>query len=277
MRRWIGISLLLFIVVATPARAQVVVIDPGNLVQTILIAERTWEHYQQLRREYETIRSDGDQSRQHGPVTEYPAIAITRHDPSRWEYGRPWIEGLNSGDPSGAAYAATTLPLERPNGETARLTAAARRAFERRYATVEITDTVAMRGGHQVALVRNYHGRLQDARPGARERRPESGFGVPRDDGDPRQDRRRRTAGPSSRHGHESALVARAGADAGAKQTGAGHGGRDDQYAADHVARWRRPRTRPSSREPVTRFEHGASHDSRIRTGGMSPCVAPLC
>ena len=106
--------------------------------------------------------SDGDQSRPHGQV---PSPG-DRHHPTRsqpWEYGRPWIEGLNSGDPSGAAYAATTLPLERPNGETARLTAAARQAFERRYATVEITDTVAMRGRAQVALVRNYHDRLQEA------------------------------------------------------------------------------------------------------------------
>ena len=45
----------------------------------------------------------------------------------------------------------------------AQLPLAARQAFERRYATVEITDSVAMMGGHQVALVRGYHGRLQQA------------------------------------------------------------------------------------------------------------------
>jgi hypothetical protein len=44
-----------------------------------------------------------------------------------------------------------------------RLTSSARRAFERQYATVEITDSVAAMGGHQVALVRGYHGRLQGA------------------------------------------------------------------------------------------------------------------
>ena len=145
MRRWIGISLLVLICLVHPARAQVVVIDPGNLVQTILIAERTWEHYQQLRREYETIvrmaTGLGNMDRFRAGDRHHPS------DPGRWEYGRPWIEGLNSGDPSGAAYPATTLPLERPNGETARLTAAARRALERRYATVEITDTVACEGG----------------------------------------------------------------------------------------------------------------------------------
>jgi hypothetical protein len=35
--------------------------------------------------------------------------------------------------------------------------------MERQYATIEITDSVAMMGGHQVALARGYHGRLQNA------------------------------------------------------------------------------------------------------------------
>ena len=35
--------------------------------------------------------------------------------------------------------------------------------MKRQYATIEITDSVAMMGGHQVALARGYHGRLQDA------------------------------------------------------------------------------------------------------------------
>jgi hypothetical protein len=35
--------------------------------------------------------------------------------------------------------------------------------MERQYATIEITDSVAMMGGHQVGLARGYHGRLQDA------------------------------------------------------------------------------------------------------------------
>jgi hypothetical protein len=79
-----------------------------------------------------------------------PPIALTSHDAARFEYGRPWIQGLNNGDATGAAYWSTTLPLERPNASLARLGGAARRAFERQYATVEITDSVAMRSGHQV-------------------------------------------------------------------------------------------------------------------------------
>jgi hypothetical protein len=50
-----------------------------------------------------------------------------------------------------------------PPNAPGRLTAAARRAFERQYATVEITDSVAMMGGHQVGLMRGYYGALQRA------------------------------------------------------------------------------------------------------------------
>jgi hypothetical protein len=162
MGRWIGVTLLLVMIVSATARAQIPVIDPENLAQAILIAERTWQHYQQLRQEYETVVRMASGL---GNMDKFrvPAIKVTRHDPALWEYGRPWIEGLNNGDPSGAAYAATTVPLQPPNEELGRLSAAARRAFERQYATVEITDTVAMRGGHQVALVRGYHERLQAA------------------------------------------------------------------------------------------------------------------
>jgi hypothetical protein len=35
--------------------------------------------------------------------------------------------------------------------------------MERQCATIEITDSVAMMGDHQVALARGYHGRLQNA------------------------------------------------------------------------------------------------------------------
>jgi hypothetical protein len=87
---------------------------------------------------------------------------LTRHDAGRWAYGRQWITALNSGDATGAAYLATATPLAAPNAP-ARLSAAARRAFERQYATVEITDSVAMMGGHQVGLMRGYYGELQRA------------------------------------------------------------------------------------------------------------------
>ena len=159
-RTLLGLTLVL--TTASTARAQLVVIDPANLYQTILIAERTWDHYQELRRQYETIQK---MSRGLGNMQGYrvPTIPITTHDPSRWEYGRPWIQALNTGDATGAAYLSTALPLLRPTTTPANLTAAARRTLERQYATIEIADSVAMMAGHQVALSRGYHGRLQTA------------------------------------------------------------------------------------------------------------------
>ena len=167
MSRRILLSLFLLTITATRAHAQIVVIDPGNLVQTVLIAERTLRHYEELQAQYRTILRMGQGL---GSMDRFrvPGISITRHDPSLWQFGRPWIEGLNSGDASGAAYAATALPLLRPDVQPSRLTASARRDLERRYATIEITDTVAMRGGHQVALVRGYHDRLQEGIQGLR-------------------------------------------------------------------------------------------------------------
>lgn len=156
------LGLLIVLTAVAPARAQVVVIDPANLTQTILIAERTWQHYQELRRQYETILR---MSRGLGDMEKYriPAVAVTAHDPSRWEYGRPWIQALNSGDATGAAYLSTALPLMRPTTTPARLSPAGRQMLERSYATIEIADSVAMMAGHQVALSRGYQSRLQTA------------------------------------------------------------------------------------------------------------------
>jgi len=162
MSRFFWVSLLILTTTATSVRAQLAVIDPANLTQTILIAERTWQHYDELRREFETIRR---MAQGLGNMDRFrtPPISMTRHDPSKWEYGRAWLEGLNSGDPSGAAYRETILPLESPDALLARLTPSARRSFEHQYSTIEITDSAALTGGHQVALVRGYHDRLQQA------------------------------------------------------------------------------------------------------------------
>ena len=62
-----------------------------------------------------------------------------------------------------AAISLTRSPAsERPDATAlARLPPDARRAIEDAYATIEITDSIAQRGAHQVALVRGYGGSLQ--------------------------------------------------------------------------------------------------------------------
>ena len=162
MSRRILLSIVFVVLMGSPGFAQLAVIDPANVVQATLIARRMQQHYEELRNQYLTILR---MARGLGNMDGYriPTIPITRHDASRWEYGRPWIQALNSGDAAGTAYLSTALPVLRPTTTPSRLTAEARRTLERQYATIEITDSVAVMGGHQVALARGYHGQLQQA------------------------------------------------------------------------------------------------------------------
>src|SRR5258706_8531525 len=68
-----------------PAHAQIVVIDPSNLTQAILIAERTLREYETLWAQYQTILR---MSQKLGNMDRFrtPPIAFTRHDPSRRVY-----------------------------------------------------------------------------------------------------------------------------------------------------------------------------------------------
>jgi hypothetical protein len=149
-------------VAAMPAQAQFVVHDPGNFAQAVLIAERTLREYQLLWEQYQTIVRMA-KGLDHMERYRMPTIPSTRHDVARWEYGGPWLQGLNSGDPDGTAYAQTIRRLEPPGYAFERLSTSARRTIEQAYAMVEITDAVAQTGGHQLALVREYSRRLQQA------------------------------------------------------------------------------------------------------------------
>ena len=87
MKRVIVVVALVSAVVA-PAHAQIVVVDPGNLAQAVLIAERTLREYETLWAQYQTIVR---MAQGLGNMDRYrmPSIAISRHDPSRWPYGAP--------------------------------------------------------------------------------------------------------------------------------------------------------------------------------------------
>ena len=160
-RRLIALTVVTCLL-AVPARAQFVVIDPGNLAQAILIADRTLQEYNTLLRQYEAILR---MSQGLGAMGQYriPVIGITGHDVGRFPYGAPWLQGLNSGDARGTLYEQAVRRLERPGNELSQLPASARKAIENAYATIEITDSIAEIGGHQVALVRGYSGHLQQA------------------------------------------------------------------------------------------------------------------
>jgi len=152
---------LLFLV-SVPAQAQLAVIDPENLQQAVLIAERTQRHLEELQAQYRTILR---MSRGLGDLAKYrtPPITAAQHSPNRWSQGAAWLQALNSGDPTGVAYAAVALPLDSVTTMPANMTARAQQVFARQVATIDIADSVAMMAGHQVGAIRQYDGRLQGA------------------------------------------------------------------------------------------------------------------
>ena len=121
----------------------------------------------------------------------------------------------------------------------ARLSAAARRAFERQYATVEITDSVAMMGGHQVGLMRGYYDELQRAVDALERDVLNDGASYHEMTADSRQGRGRRAARTPPGHGDEPTALACARATAGEEQAGAGYRSVDTQHATRHLARRR--------------------------------------
>jgi hypothetical protein len=145
-----------------PANAQIPVYDFATHAETILLVRKTITEYERLVEQYNTIVR---MSRALGNIGRYrtPPIAFSAHDTARFVYGAPWLNGLNAGDANGALYAQVARLLQRlPAAELARLPPAARRAIQDAYATIEITDSIAQRGAHQVALVRGFGGRLQN-------------------------------------------------------------------------------------------------------------------
>lgn len=153
-------TVVVMLTLAASLSAQIVVSDPGNLAQTVLIADRTLREYETLVEQYQAIVR---MAQNLGSLDRYrmPTIGITFHDPSRWLYGTPWLQALNTGDTGGALYRQVSRPLERPGTALDGLPPDAERAIENSYATIELTDSIAEIAGHQVALVRGYSDRLQ--------------------------------------------------------------------------------------------------------------------
>lgn len=150
------------VVAAHPASAQIPVIDTANLAQAVTIAERTLREYEALQAQYRTLQR---MSQGLGGLDRYRLSPPrpTTHDTTRAEYGRPWLQGLNSGDPTGAAYTEVVRRKESPGFALDRLPPTARRVIENAYATVDVTDALARLGGHQVGRARQDDAELRRA------------------------------------------------------------------------------------------------------------------
>ena len=160
-KRLIAVAAFAVGLLAHPAHGQLVVNDPLNTAQAIALVQKTISEYQTLVQQYQTIVRMSQSLQSMARYKTVP-IAFSSHDPSRFPYGAPWLTALNSGDARGDLYAQIARALQRPDATAlARLPPDARRAIEDAYATIEITDSIAQRGAHQVALVRGYGGSLQ--------------------------------------------------------------------------------------------------------------------
>ena len=147
---------MLLTLVATRAHAQLAVIDPANLVQAVQIAERAQRHYEELQAQYRTIlrmaKGLGNMDRYRIPAIAASSArrrqvalrAALAAGPQQRRCERSGV--LGDHDPAGASGHAARR-ASRPRR---------RRTLERQYATIEITDSVAQMGGHQVGALRGY-------------------------------------------------------------------------------------------------------------------------
>ena len=152
------------------AHAQLAVIDPANLAQAVLIAERAQRHYEELQAQYRTILR---MAQGLGNMERYriPAIAATsaRRRPVAL---RPAV-AAGPQQRRSRRVPPTGRRRSRSSARQRCLTAsraAARRTLERQYATIEITDSVAMMGGHQVGAVARLSRTAAARRAGPRRR-----------------------------------------------------------------------------------------------------------
>jgi hypothetical protein len=160
-KRLVALATVAVGLMADSAHGQLVVNDPLNTAQAIALVQRTISEYQTLVQQYQEIVRMSQGLPGMARYRTVP-IAFASHDPSRFPYGAPWLAALNSGDARGDLYKQIARAVQRPNAAAlARLPPNVRRAIESAYATIEITDSIAQRGAHQVALVRGYGGSLQ--------------------------------------------------------------------------------------------------------------------
>jgi hypothetical protein len=160
-RRLVALATVAVSLMARSVHGQLVVNDPLNTAQAIALVQKTITEYQTLVQQYQEIVRMSQGLPGMARYKTVP-IAFASHDPSRFPYGAPWLTALNTGDARGDLYTQIARAVQRPNAAAlARLPPNVRRAIESAYATIEITDSIAQRGAHQVALVRGYGGSIQ--------------------------------------------------------------------------------------------------------------------
>ena len=141
-----------------PAHAQWIVFDPLNVAEAVRIVKQVMKQYTVLTQQYRQIEVMS--GRLPGGLDRYrtPGIVPSVHDVTRYRYGGPLLDALNTGDARGELYRKVlgALPLIAP--AISHLPESAQQVVRNQYAHLEISDSIAQRAIHQKALIAGFTG-----------------------------------------------------------------------------------------------------------------------
>ena len=144
-------SLLVLGALALPrsVSAQWIVHDPANLAQAISTYGELVQQYQLLLQQ--TRRLPLDLARRY----RVPTVPWPSHD-TITDYAHPLLEALNHGDPAGAGYAQTVVPLEPIRAVLAHIPVDFRARVGTSVATIELADRLARTAVDQAGALRTH-------------------------------------------------------------------------------------------------------------------------
>ncbi len=152
MRRVLSIAaivLLLVVMTASPTIAQFVVYDPTNYAQALARYAQLLQQYQFWVRQARRLPVD--------LATRYfvPAVRWRTHDiEAAYAHARSILTGLNYGDAAGALYNQGVDRLDTLDDLLANIPTALRRRVTTKYGTIQLADSVANMGIHQIGALR---------------------------------------------------------------------------------------------------------------------------
>lgn len=149
----VTVTLLLLVISPTRSNAQFVVYDPTNYAQALARYAQLVQQYQFWVRQARRLPID--------MATRYlvPTVRWRTHDiEASYAYARSILTALNYGDATGALYNEGVDRLDRLDDLLGSVPAALRRRLSTTYGTIELADSVANMGIHQVGALR-FNGR----------------------------------------------------------------------------------------------------------------------
>ncbi|HWI16564.1 MAG TPA: hypothetical protein VNT81_02365, partial [Vicinamibacterales bacterium] len=162
MRRHL-VLVVAVLLIAQPSGAQIAVHDPANTARNAISAVVKEYLLNTQRDQHAQLRRMAQRLSLFTNLAKYSVP-----DPPRWRthggdflYANGYNEALIFGDPAGAAYLAVSHPLVNAQGLLARLSPAARLAFTRRLATVNLADAAAIAAIHDTGQLR-FNGRKEE-------------------------------------------------------------------------------------------------------------------